>query len=124
MAEHGRAAPATSASHAALSPASSPASRAAPPAPHLFFSAGDTSGDQHAARLLRRLAELCPGLTAQGLGGPELAAAGCVLHEDLVRHAIVGIGGAAAAIPHMLGVLRRTAAALDARRPDALILVD
>ncbi len=100
------------------------APRGAPPAPHLFFSAGDMSGDQHAARLLKRLQELCPGLTSEGLGGPDLAAAGCRLHEDLVQHAIVGIAAAAAAIPHMLGVLQRTAVALDERRPDAVIVVD
>jgi lipid-A-disaccharide synthase len=95
-----------------------------PEAPRLFLSAGDTSGDQHAARLLRRLRELCPGLSAEGLGGPELAAAGCALHEDLVRHAIFGLSGALRAVPHMLGVLRRAAGVLDARRPDAVVLVD
>jgi lipid-A-disaccharide synthase len=94
------------------------------PGARLFFSAGDTSGDQHAARLLRRLRELLPGLQAEGLGGPELAAAGCTLHADLVASAIVGLGGAVAAVPEMLSVLRRTAAVLDARRPDAVILVD
>lgn len=95
-----------------------------PDAPRLFVSAGDTSGDQHAARLLVRLRELCPGLSAEGLGGPELAAAGCALHEDLVKDAIFGLSGALRAVPHMLGVLRRTAGVLDARRPDAVILVD
>jgi lipid-A-disaccharide synthase len=95
-----------------------------PDAPHLFFSAGDTSGDQHAARLLRRLQQLAPGLTAEGLGGPELAAAGCTLHEDLVRESIFGISGAVKAVPHLLGVLRRTAGILDARRPDAVLIVD
>jgi lipid-A-disaccharide synthase len=95
-----------------------------PEAPRLFFSAGDTSGDQHAARLLVRLRELVPGLTAEGLGGPELAAAGCSLHEDLVRDSIFGISGAIKAIPHLLGVLRRVAGILDARRPDAVLIVD
>jgi lipid-A-disaccharide synthase len=90
----------------------------------LFFSAGDTSGDQHAARLLARLRELRPGLQAEGLGGPALAASGCTLHEDLVQHAIIGLRGAAAAVPHMLDVLARADAALAARPPDAVILVD
>jgi lipid-A-disaccharide synthase len=94
------------------------------PEARLFFSAGDTSGDQHAARLLRRLQQLAPGLSAEGLGGPELAAADCVLHEDLVRESIFGISGAVKAVPHLLGVLRRTAGVLDARRPDAVLIVD
>ena len=95
-----------------------------PEAPRLFFSAGDTSGDQHAARLLLRLRELVPGLSAEGLGGPALATAGCTLHEDLVAQSIFSFSGALAAVPHMLGVLRRTAGVLDARRPAAVILVD
>jgi len=98
--------------------------RGAPPAPRVFFSAGDISGDQHAARLLRRLSELCPGLEAEGLGGPALAAAGCTLHENLVAHAIVGLRAAAAAVPQMLTLLRRTDALLRERRPDLVILVD
>ncbi len=92
--------------------------------PRLFVSAGDTSGDQHAARLLVRLRQLLPGLQAEGLGGPALAAAGCALHADLVSQSIFGFSGALAAVPHMLGVLRRAAGVLDARRPDAVILVD
>jgi len=92
--------------------------------PRLFFSVGDTSGDQHAARLLLRLQQLVPGLAAEGLGGPALAGAGCALHEDLVRQSIFGFSSALAAVPHMLSVLRRAAGVLDARRPDAVILVD
>lgn len=92
--------------------------------PRLFISAGDTSGDQHAARLVRRLGELVPGLAVEGHGGPELAAAGCHVHTDLVRQSIFGLGGALAAVPEMFGVLRRTAGVLDARRPDAVVIVD
>jgi len=92
--------------------------------PRLFLSAGDTSGDQHAARLVRRLRELVPGLVVEGHGGPELAAAGCRVHTDLVRQAIIGLGGALAAVPEMFGVLRRTAGVLDTRRPDAVVIVD
>lgn len=92
--------------------------------PRLFLSAGDTSGDQHAARLVRRLQQLVPGLAVEGHGGPELAAAGCRLHTDLVSQSIMGLGAALKAVPEMFGVLRRTAGVLDARRPDAVVLVD
>jgi lipid-A-disaccharide synthase len=95
-----------------------------PDAPRLFFSVGDISGDHHAARLLLRLRELVPNLQAEGLGGPALAAAGCPLHENLVQQSIFGFAGAVKAIPHLLGVLGRTAGVLDARRPDAVIIVD
>jgi len=91
---------------------------------HVFLSAGDISGDQHAARLVRRMASLAPGVTFEGLGGPELADAGVPLHEDLVSRAIMGIGPAAREVPHLLGLLRRMAGVFDRRRPDLVLLVD
>jgi len=92
--------------------------------PRLFFSVGDVSGDQHAARLVRRLQQLVPGLAVEGHGGPELAAAGCRVHTDLVRQSIMGFAAALAAVPAMLGMLRQTGGILDARRPDAVVIVD
>jgi lipid-A-disaccharide synthase len=92
--------------------------------PHVFLSAGDISGDQHAARLVSRLNELVPDLTWEGLGGPELQAVGVPLHADLVSKAIMGIGPAAKAAPRLMGLLRRMAGVLDARRPDVVVLVD
>jgi lipid-A-disaccharide synthase len=93
-------------------------------APRLFLSAGDTSGDQHAARLVRRLTELVPGLEVEGLGGVDLIEAGMKLHADLASHAIIGIRPVLRAIPQLLGLLRRVAGALDERRPDVVVLVD
>src|SRR5690606_27629665 len=84
----------------------------------------DTSGDQHAARLLTRLRERVPDLAAEGLGGPRLAAAGLELHHDLVAGAIMGIGPAVRAVPELLGLLRRVAARFDAAPPDRVVLVD
>lgn len=92
--------------------------------PRLFLSAGDISGDQHAARLVERLRALVPGLEVEGLGGPELAAAGVPLHEDLVSRAIIGFGAALKEVPRLLGLLRRLDGILAARRPDLLVLVD
>ena len=37
--------------------------------------AGEASGDQHAARLVRELAQLEPGLTVSGIGGQNAAMA-------------------------------------------------
>jgi lipid-A-disaccharide synthase len=92
--------------------------------PHLFLSAGDTSGDQHAARLVHRLRERVPDLSLEALGGPELQRADVPLHADLVSHAIIGIRPAMAAAPSLIGLLRTVAGAFDARRPDAVVLVD
>ncbi|MGH7193080.1 MAG: lipid-A-disaccharide synthase, partial [Candidatus Saccharimonadales bacterium] len=46
----------------------------------IFFSAGEPSGDLHAANLMRALRARMPGAEFMGYGGPEMAAAGCRLH--------------------------------------------
>lgn len=91
---------------------------------HVFLSVGDLSGDQHAARLVEELRARVPGITFEGLGGPNLAAAGVSVHEDLVSRAVIGIQAVARQLPFFFGVLRRVAGILDARRPDAVVLVD
>lgn len=92
--------------------------------PHVFVSAGDISGDQHAARLVTALRRRVDGVTFEALGGPRLADVGVPLHADLVSQAIMGFGAALAALPEMLGLLRRVAGVFDARPPDVVVLVD
>ncbi|MFI5335977.1 MAG: lipid-A-disaccharide synthase, partial [Opitutales bacterium] len=58
----------------ALVPSSLPAP--AHGAVDLFLVAGEHSGDEHAARVVRELLANKPGLRICALGGPELAAAG------------------------------------------------
>lgn len=57
----------------------------------LFLSAGEPSGDQHAARLVANLQRLDSSLQFRGFGGPALADAGCLLDHDLTRMAVVGL---------------------------------
>ena len=90
----------------------------------LFFVAGETSGDRHAAALVRALRRLDPQLQYAGLGGPQMQAAGVELVADLTQHAVVGI----VEVVRHLGTLRRlyrqAADALDTQRPDLVVLVD
>jgi len=58
----------------------------------IFFSVGEPSGDQHAARLIAA----CDGTAGQtircrGFGGPAMQAAGCDLDLELTGHAVVGL---------------------------------
>jgi lipid-A-disaccharide synthase len=91
---------------------------------NLLISAGEASGDLHGARLLRALRALRPGLTAFGMGGERLEAAGL---ERLVRCeevSVVGISEVVEKLPALwrsLGTLRDAARR---RRPEAAILVD
>ena len=90
----------------------------------IFLVAGETSGDRHAAALVRELRRQEPPLSCAGLGGPQMREAGVELLADLTKHAVVGT----VEVLRHLGTLRRlyaqAARALDTQRPDAVILVD
>jgi lipid-A-disaccharide synthase len=67
--------------------------RLPPPAagrPDLLVVAGEHSGDEHAARMVRGLLAIDPGLRVAALGGPALAAAGAQLLHDLTGTSVVG----------------------------------
>jgi lipid-A-disaccharide synthase len=90
---------------------------------NLLISAGEASGDLHGARLLRALADRRPGLSAFGMGGPRLAAAGLervARSEDLSVMGFSEVFGRLPAVLRALAALRRAAA----RRPDAAVLID
>lgn len=90
-----------------------------------FFSAGEASGDLHAAQLIAALRKADPMADFAFLGGDMMAAeAGCgpVIHYN--RMAYMGFCEVARHLPEVLGNLRRAKEALAAFRPDALILVD
>ena len=53
--------------------------------------AGEHSGDEHAARMVRELRARRPGLAICALGGPALAGAGAQLLHDLTASSVVGL---------------------------------
>ena len=57
----------------------------------LLIIAGEHSGDQHAAAMLRGALAQRPGLRVAALGGTELAAAGAQLLHDLTASSVVGL---------------------------------
>ena len=57
----------------------------------IFFSVGEPSGDQHAARLIRSLQRIVPSIRTCGFGGPEMKRTGCDIELDLTQHAVVGL---------------------------------
>ena len=93
-------------------------------APTIFFSVGEPSGDEHAAQLIRQLRERCPGIKAVGYGGPEMAAAGCELHTDLTRFAVMWILRVLLNLNKFLELARRADRYFRQSRPDAVVLVD
>jgi lipid-A-disaccharide synthase len=90
----------------------------------ILLSAGDASGDAHAAALWRALRAARPELRAFGLGGSRLAEAGV---EILVPQRDVAVGGfieVLGAVPRVLAAWRTLERAARARRPALAVLVD
>lgn len=90
-----------------------------------FLSAGEASGDLHAAQLVAALRKADPSAVFAFLGGDMMASeAGCapVIHYN--RMAYMGFCEVARHLPEVLGNLRRAKEAIAHFRPDALILVD
>lgn len=96
------------------------------PARRVFVSAGEASGDAHAARLLRALPQEIRGTTDfYGIGGDALRAAGCDTSiADARDMAVVGLWEPLARLPHFLRIYRRALRALENDRPAALLTVD
>lgn len=90
-----------------------------------FFSAGEASGDVHAAQVIRELRRLDPSAEITFLGGDEMAAAAG--HEPLIHYrkmAYMGFIDVARHLPEVLGNLATAKRAIAAMHPDALVLVD
>src|SRR4051812_18786958 len=97
--------------------------RSSSPPRRVFITVAEVSGDQHAAHLVRSLKELDPGLIIEGLGGPEMRAAGVIVHHETVGNAAMGLSGAKR-IVEMFGLLRWTRRYFREHPPDLQICCD
>lgn len=90
----------------------------------LFVSAGDLSGDIHAARVVRRILERHPDWQVFALGGPHLKAAGARIIGDTRNLGVIGFTSAMAVLPRSLRLRRKADKFLRARKVDAALLCD
>ena len=91
----------------------------------LFLSAGEPSGDLHAANLAAALFKLDPTLELVGLGGPKMAAAGVKLRYPLTELAIMWFGRAMLHLPTFFKIARQSESYFkSANKPDAVIVTD
>jgi lipid-A-disaccharide synthase len=90
----------------------------------IFVSAGEPSGDLHAARLIRELRGLAPGTEFVGMGGPEMRAAGCRIAYPLTELAVMGFLRVLPMLGRFLAAYRAARRVLREQRPDAVVLVD
>jgi lipid-A-disaccharide synthase len=89
----------------------------------LLVVAGEHSGDEHAARMVRQLRGQHPGLKVCALGGPRLAAAGAQLLQDLTAGSAMGFA-VIAKIAHYNKLIADIVEWTGRHRPRAVCFVD
>ena len=90
----------------------------------VFLSAGEPSGDHHAAALVRELRRRRPDVECVGLGGPEMASAGCELVADLTALAVMWFLRVILNIHRFVELARLAERSFLDARPDVVVLVD
>src|SRR5450432_2679628 len=90
----------------------------------LLIVAGEHSGDEHAARLVRELRAKQPGLVIAALGGPQLAAAGAQLLHDLMASSVVGLVEVLKNYSFFRALFEETLRWIGEHRPRAVCFVD
>ena len=90
----------------------------------IFFSVGEPSGDLHGANLIRELQSRRSDFEFVGYGGPRMAAAGCELHEDLTKLAVMWIARVLVNIHRFWDFVSRADRYFRHQRPDAVVLID
>lgn len=89
----------------------------------LLVVAGEHSGDEHAARMVRQLLASQPGLRVCALGGPRLAAAGAQLLRDLTVGSAMGFA-VVAKLAHYRRLIADIVQWTGRHRPRAVCFVD
>jgi lipid-A-disaccharide synthase len=89
-----------------------------------YIIAGESSGDALAASLMRATDRLAGPAGWQGMGGPQMQAAGLVSGHDYTQLSLIGFGEALAAMPRLLRLAGQLAEEVMALRPSAVFTVD
>jgi lipid-A-disaccharide synthase len=90
----------------------------------VFLSAGEPSGDHHAALLVRAIRARRPDVECVGLGGPCMAAEGCTLVADLTQLAVMWFLRVILNIHRFVDLARQAERSFLDARPDVCVLVD
>jgi lipid-A-disaccharide synthase len=90
----------------------------------ILFSAGESSGDQHAANLFLEIKKHLPDIIGIGMGGAKMVQAGIAIRYD---SGSIGVIGVVEVLKHY-GEIRRALnlmkAVIETERPDLLVCVD
>ena len=90
----------------------------------IFLSAGEPSGDLHAANLIHSIRRRRPDTEFVGFGGPRMAEAGAKILFPLVDLAVMWFARVLLNLHTFLGVVRQADRYFEEHRPDAVVLID
>jgi lipid-A-disaccharide synthase len=90
----------------------------------ILVSAGDVSGEAHAAELVRAIRQRRPDTRFVGMGGAEMSAAGVELVVDQRELAVGGILEVATSLGRLFRSFWRMLACVRREKPDLIVLVD
>ncbi len=90
----------------------------------ILLTCGETSGDHHAARLVREIRRLAPDTTVTALGGRELERAGADVRFRIDKYAFMGFAEIVRGLPRILSLERKLKRLLKSGEVDLFIPVD
>ncbi len=90
----------------------------------VFFSAGESSGDQHAASMFMELKKHQPDIQGIGMGGVKMAQAGIDIRYDSSSIGVIGVVEVIRHFGEILRTLKSMQQLLLRERPDLLVCVD
>ncbi len=90
----------------------------------VMFSAGESSGDRHAAHMFLELKSLHPGIEGLGMGGAEMREAGIDIRFDSSNIGVIGVVEVLKHYREIRQALKQMQRLLVDERPDLLVCVD
>lgn len=90
----------------------------------ILISAGEASGDIHAAAVTAALKRIDNTTEVFGMGGDELRAAGGEVLFDIKEHGVMGFVEVIKKLPDLFKLRSDFARVMDERKPDCLVVVD
>lgn len=90
----------------------------------ILFSAGEASGDQHAANMFLEMKKLRPDIAGIGMGGAKMAEAGIEVRYDSSQIAVIGVVEVIKHYGEIRQALKQMQQIVEIERPDLLVCVD
>jgi lipid-A-disaccharide synthase len=91
---------------------------------HVFISAGEVSGDMHAAGVITALKKQHDNIEVSAIAGPAMRDVGCEVLSPMESLNVMGIADVLKALPRIQRIGKEVCSWADKEKPDVAILVD